>query len=121
MLCRFAAVLTLALLIGMQNAAAQSQTAAAQSAIPDEQRVEAERGQYFAELYCARCHSIDPLAVAARGAPPSFSDIAAQHYTREQFRQRVMFLPHNPMPRLIASERDFDSVFAYIESLETAE
>lgn len=109
-----AAVLTAA--VGIGHASAQ------QSALPDEQSVEIERGRYFAELNCSRCHSVDPLAPATRlDAPPSFLDMAAQHYTREQFRQRVTFLPHTPMPRLISSERDFDNLFAYIESLEPAE
>jgi mono/diheme cytochrome c family protein len=80
---------------------------------------DAAAGRRLAEQWCAKCHNIEKGAPFKLN-PPSFASIAAYRPSDVILGKIITPSPHSGMPDTLWTLRreDFDSLVAYITSLE---
>ncbi|WP_091684815.1 c-type cytochrome [Methylocapsa palsarum] len=76
-------------------------------------------GRRLAEAECSGCHQIDPASTTPRpnSAAPSFIDISRMPSTNELAIKVFLRSSHPPMPDLILSRQEINSITAYILAL----
>ncbi len=93
----------------------QAQRVQAQGALQAERLA---HGRVVAERWCANCHVVGPAQTRAPGdAAPPFAAIAGMPSATEMSLRVFLQTPHANMPDYQLSQRELDSVVAYILSL----
>ena len=77
------------------------------------------QGKLLAEKNCAWCHTIGPTGESPNPRAPRWRDLYKKHPVlalREPL-SRGIARPHDEMPKFELSDKDIDTIIAYINSL----
>lgn len=91
----------------------------ADRAIRQESEDRVRAGGMLASEYCSGCHALGPEGASRNRNAPEFRNIARRHpllALREPI-TRGIAAPHEEMPRIALTDRQIDSIVAYINNL----